>query len=45
MMTEFAKTSRATVVLPSDFRETASMFEQMLVARESDKGPNGELRS
>lgn len=33
MMGEFAKTGKAsTVVLPSDFTQTASMFEQMLVA-------------
>ena len=39
MMSEFAKGSRAsTVVLPSDFRETASMFEQMLAAQSSAKG-------
>lgn len=37
MMAEFAKTSRtSTVVLPSDFRETASMFDQMLAAKASD---------
>lgn len=34
MMTEFAKTGRSsTVVLPSRFQETASMFEQMLAVR------------
>ena len=33
MMGEFAKTGKAsTVVLPSDFTQTASMFEQMLTA-------------
>ena len=33
MMSEFAKTGKAsTVVLPSDFTGTASMFEQMLAA-------------
>ena len=33
MMTEFARNGRqATVVLPSNFAETSSMFEQMLVA-------------
>ena len=38
MMTEFAKKSKAnTVVLPSNFNETTSMFEQMLVAQESAK--------
>lgn len=36
MMTEFAKSGQpSTVVLPSDFNQTASMFEQMLVANES----------
>lgn len=35
MMNEFAKTGRtSTVVLPSRFQETASMFEQMLAAGE-----------
>lgn len=32
MMEKFAKGDSATVVLPSDFRSTASMFEQMLTA-------------
>ncbi|WP_288737748.1 SPFH domain-containing protein [uncultured Enorma sp.] len=33
MMTEFAKTGRtSTVVLPADFKTSASMFEQMLAA-------------
>ena len=33
MMNEFAKTGKSnTVVLPSDFRETASMFDQMVAA-------------
>lgn len=33
MMNEFAKTGKAsTVVLPSDFTQTSSMFEQMLAA-------------
>ncbi|MBM6775652.1 SPFH domain-containing protein [Olsenella profusa] len=33
MMSDFAKTGKAsTVVLPSDFQQTASMFEQMLAA-------------
>ena len=36
MMGEFAKSGRqSTVVLSSDFNQTASMFEQMLVAREA----------
>lgn len=38
MMTEFAKSGRAnTVVLPSDFDKSASVFEQMLAANEADK--------
>lgn len=38
MMTEYAKTGKSsTVVLPSDFNQTASMFEQMLVAGESKR--------
>ena len=33
MMTEFARTGKtSTVVLPSDFSQSASMFEQMLTA-------------
>lgn len=36
MMTEFARNGKmSTVVLPSDFSQTASMFEQMLVANEA----------
>ncbi len=36
MMSEFAKSGRqSTVVLPSDFNQTASMFSQMLVATEA----------
>ena len=39
MMSEFAKTGKAsTVVLPSDFTQTGSMFEQMLAAGEAGKG-------
>ena len=39
MMTDFAKTGKAsTVVLPSDFNSTASMFEQLLTADAADKG-------
>ena len=35
MMTEFARTGKtSTVVLPSDFSQSASMFEQMLTAGE-----------
>lgn len=38
MMDGFAKTGKAsTVVLPSDFNSTASMFEQMLTANEVEK--------
>lgn len=33
MMSEFAKEGASTVVLPSDFNETASMFSQMLTAK------------
>ena len=45
MMNEFAKSGKATtVVLPSDFEQSRSMFQQMLVANESSKdepdGPN-----
>ena len=37
MMSEFARNGRqSTVVLPSDFSATASMFEQMLVAQETE---------
>ena len=37
MMSEFARNGRqTTVVLPSDFSQTASMFEQMLVAQETE---------
>ena len=37
MMTEFARSGRmSTVVLPSDFSQTASMFEQMLVANKEN---------
>ena len=36
MMSEFAKKGNAaTVVLPSDFRETASMFDQLTVANQT----------
>ncbi len=39
MMTEFARNGRqTTVVLPSDFQQTASMFEQMVVANKEDEG-------
>ncbi|MCH3942458.1 MAG: SPFH domain-containing protein [Atopobiaceae bacterium] len=42
MMSAYAATGASTVVLPSDFRENASMFEQMLSAgatRTSGKAP------
>ncbi len=39
MMSDFAKTGKAsTVVLPSDFTQTASMFEQMLAAGQAGEG-------
>ncbi|MCR8907384.1 SPFH domain-containing protein [Thermophilibacter sp. ET337] len=39
MMAEFAKTGKAsTVVLPSDFTQTASMFEQMIAAGAAGEG-------
>ena len=39
MMGEFAKTGKAsTVVLPSDFTQTAGMFEQMLAAGQANEG-------
>ena len=38
MMTEFARTgTSSTVVLPADFKTSASMFEQMLTAGEADE--------
>lgn len=38
MMSEFAKKGNAsTVVLPSDFRETASMFDQLVTAKKIDE--------
>lgn len=38
MMGQFGQNSNSsTVVLPSDFRETSSMFEQMLTANEANK--------
>ncbi len=41
MMTEFAKTGKSsTVVLPADFKESASMFEQMLAAGEAGEQGN-----
>lgn len=40
MMTSFAKNGRiSTVVLPSDFSQTASMFDQMLVADKTRSVP------
>ena len=39
MMAEFAKTGKSsTVVLPSDFTSTASMFEQMVAAGQAGEG-------
>lgn len=45
MMTEFARNGRmSTVVLPSDFSQTASMFEQMLVAnKEGDESGSAPI--
>ncbi|MBM6779036.1 SPFH domain-containing protein [Collinsella tanakaei] len=41
MMNEFAKSGKsATVVLPSDFRQAASMFEQMVVASDAHDAGN-----
>ena len=41
MMTEFARTGKSsTVVLPADFKESASMFEQMLAAGEANEQGN-----
>lgn len=38
MMTEFAKTGKATtVVLPADFEQSRSMFSQMLSAQKADR--------
>ena len=40
MMNEYARGGRtSTVVLPSDFRESASMFEQMITAKKADEVP------
>ena len=39
MMSDFAKTGKSsTVVLPSDFTSTASMFEQMVAAGQAGEG-------
>ena len=39
MMADFAKSGKgSTVVLPSDFRESASMFEQMIAAQRQSEG-------
>lgn len=41
MMTEFARTGKSsTVVLPSNFKESASMFEQMVAAAEANDAGN-----
>lgn len=38
MMNEFAKSGRAsTVILPTDFRDSASMFEQIISAGQASK--------
>ncbi len=37
MMDEFAKRGANTVVLPNDFNQASSMFEQMLAAAEAEK--------
>lgn len=42
MMEKFSKSKSATVVLPSDFRTSASMFEQVLTA-EKTKGESNEV--
>ena len=40
-MTEFARTGKSsTVVLPADFKASASMFEQMLTAGEAGDQAN-----
>lgn len=42
MMSEFARTGRSsTVVLPADFKSSASMFEQMVAAGEARDGSEG----
>lgn len=39
MMSDFARNGKgSTVVLPSDFRESASMFEQMIAAKKGGEG-------
>lgn len=44
MMSEFARNGRqTTVVLPSDFSQTASMFEQMLVADKAKEDEETEF--
>lgn len=41
MMTEFARTGKSsTVVLPASFKETASVFEQMVAAEETNEQAN-----
>ena len=43
MMTTFAKEGRAsTVVLPTDFNESRSMFQQMLAAHQVHDNTRGE---
>ena len=36
MMGKYAESGSHTVVLPSDFRDSASMFEQMMVASDDN---------
>ena len=39
MMSEFAKSGKAaTVVLPTDFRDSTSMFEQIITADQAGEG-------
>jgi regulator of protease activity HflC (stomatin/prohibitin superfamily) len=44
MMSHYADTGASTVVLPADFRETASMFEQMTVAGIAPSKPEPPVR-
>nr|WP_245798955.1 SPFH domain-containing protein [Collinsella vaginalis] len=46
MMNEFAKSGRAsTVVLPTDFRESTSMFEQIITANQVEDGTGSDAGS
>ena len=43
MMEKFARNGKqSTVVLPSDFKSSASMFEQMLVADQADQASSSQ---